>query len=197
MRMISPVIAPALSISHSAASATSAGMTARRSGNSVSASRTRSAYSSSLRIFRVQLPSSPPGQSVLTLTSGASSRAKEMVRVLSAPFEAQYAIELPAARQAARRFADRWQGVCPPAVDCLRNDLDELFACFRYDTLAERKAVRTTNAIERRFREVRRRTRPMGVFQDRTSMDRILFAVFTHENATQGVPALFSLTQTI
>ncbi len=36
--------------------------------------------------------------------------------------------------------------------------------------------MRTTNAIERRFREVRRRTRPMGVFQDRTSMDRILFA---------------------
>jgi len=40
-----------------------------------------------------------------------------------------------------------------------------------------RKTVRTTNAIERRFREVRRRTRPMGVFSERTSMDRILFAV--------------------
>ncbi len=61
---------------------------------------------------------------------------------------------------------------------------------------AWRKAVGTTNAIERRFREVRWRTRPMGVFPDRTSMDRILFAVFTHENSTQGVPLLFSLTQT-
>jgi hypothetical protein len=28
-----------------------------------------------------------------------------------------------------------------------------------------------TNAIERRFREVRRRTRPMGTFQDKTSME--------------------------
>ena len=101
-----------------------------------------------------------------------------------------------AARSAARRFADRWQDVYPKAVDCLRRDLDELLTCFRYNTLEERKAVRTTNAIERRFREVRRRTRPMGVFQDRTSMDRILFAVFTHENTTQGVPTLFSLTQT-
>ena len=100
------------------------------------------------------------------------------------------------ARAAARRFADRWQATYPRAVACLRDDLDDLLTCFRYNTLAERKAVRTTNAIERRFREVRRRTRPMGVFQDRTSMDRILFAVFTHENATQGVPALFSLTQT-
>ena len=103
---------------------------------------------------------------------------------------------LPQARAAARRFAERWQDAYPKAVACLRDDLDELLTCFRYKTLEQRKAVRTTNAIERRFREVRRRTRPMGVFQDRTSMDRILFAVFTHENSNQGVPTLFSLTQT-
>jgi len=101
------------------------------------------------------------------------------------------------ARAAARRFADRWREPYPKAVDCLRNDLDDLLTCFRYNTLEHRKAVRTTNAIERRFREVRRRTRPMGVFSDRTSMDRILFAVFTHENSNQGVPTLFSLTQII
>ena len=98
------------------------------------------------------------------------------------------------ARSAARRFAGRWGQACPAAVRCLRNDLDELLTCFRYKTLAERKAVRTTNAIERRFCEVRRRTRPMGVFQDRTSMDRILFAVFTHENKMQGIPTLLPLT---
>ena len=99
------------------------------------------------------------------------------------------------ARSAARRFAERWGQAYPAAVACLRDDLDELLTCFRYKTLAERKAVRTTNAIERRFREVRRRTRPMGVFQDRTSMDRILFAVFTHENKMQGIPTLLALTQ--
>jgi putative transposase len=98
------------------------------------------------------------------------------------------------ARSAARRFAARWGQAYPAAVACLRNDLDELLTCFRYKTLAERKAVRTTNAIERRFREVRRRTRPMGVFQDRTSMDRILFAVFTHENKMQGIPTLLAMT---
>jgi len=100
----------------------------------------------------------------------------------------------PKARSAARRFAEQWQDVCPAAVACLRNDLDELLTCFRYKTREERKTVRTTNAIERRFREVRRRTRPMGVFQDKTSMDRILFAVFTHENKMQGISAPFLLT---
>jgi len=103
---------------------------------------------------------------------------------------------LPRARSAARRFADRWAGHYPPAVACLRDDLDELLTCWRYKSLLQRKAVRTTNAIERRFREVRRRTRPMGVFSDRTSMDRILFAVFNHENQNQGVSTPLLLTQT-
>jgi transposase-like protein len=102
----------------------------------------------------------------------------------------------PTARAAARRFADRFEDDYPKAVNCLRLDLDDLLTCFRYKTEKERKRVRTTNAIERRFREVRRRTRPMGVFQDRTSMDRILFAVFTRENKSQNVSHLFLLTQT-
>ena len=103
---------------------------------------------------------------------------------------------LPQARAAARRFADRWEADYPKAVRCLRDDLDDLLTCWRYKSRAERKKVRTTNAIERRFREVRRRTRPMGVFADRTSMDRILFAVFNHENRNQGLSTPLLLTQT-
>ncbi len=101
-----------------------------------------------------------------------------------------------AARRAARRFADRWQAHYPRAVQCLRGDLDELLSFFLFDDPAWRLASRTTNAIERRFREVRRRTRPMGVFSDRTSMERVLFAVFSYENYKQrtGCPFLL-LTQ--
>ena len=98
------------------------------------------------------------------------------------------------ARSAARRFADRWEDAYPKAVACLRDDLDDLLTCFRYKDPDQRRQVRTTNAIERRFREVRRRTRPMGAFQDRTSMDRILFAIFIHENKQQGISTLFPLT---
>ena len=96
------------------------------------------------------------------------------------------------ARSAARRFAKRWEDAYPRAVACLRNDLDDLLICFRYKDPDRRRQVRTTNAIERR--EVRRRTRPMGAFQDRTSMDRILFAIFIHENKQQGISTLFPLT---
>ena len=76
----------------------------------------------------------------------------------------------------------------------LRRHLGEDLPQGRHSTLTERKQVRTTNAIERRFREVRRSPRPMGTFQDRTSMDHILFAVFTLQNKCQRTGTQFTLT---
>jgi transposase-like protein len=99
------------------------------------------------------------------------------------------------ARKAAGQFAKRWGSKYPKALACLRDDLEELLVFFLYQDEEWRKATRTTNAIERRFVEVRRRTRPMGVFSDRTSMDRILFAVFSYENKKEGTAPLFLLTQ--
>jgi transposase-like protein len=100
-----------------------------------------------------------------------------------------------AGRKAAQRFINRWWQIYPKAVECLRKDFVELMACFQFNDSAWRSMTRTTNHIERRFREVRRRTRPMGVFSDRTSMDRILYAVFSYENLKQGVATVFPLTQ--
>jgi hypothetical protein len=42
---------------------------------------------------------------------------------------------------------------------------------------------------------VRRRTRPMGTFQDRTSLERILFAVFMHAKRNQGLAIPIALTR--
>jgi len=118
--------------------------------------------------------------------------APAVKRSLRAIYEAENKTK---ARKAARRFTHRWQSKYPAAVKCLKRDLDELLTFYCFKDPEWRRAVRTTNAIERRFREVRRRTRPMGVFSDRTSIDRILYAVFMHENKTQGVSPLFLVTQ--
>mgnify|MGYP001564821085 CR=1 FL=1 len=99
------------------------------------------------------------------------------------------------ARKAAGEFVGRWEETYPKAVKCLKNDIDDLLSFFRFKDEDLRKATRTTNAIERRFREVRRRTRPMGVFSDRTSIERILYAVFTYENKKQGTATPFLMTQ--
>jgi len=81
-----------------------------------------------------------------------------------------------------RAFVFRWSREYPRAVECLRKDRDDLLTFFTVPDPNVWSKIRTTNAIERRFVEVRRRTRPMGVFSDRTSMERILYAVFTYEN---------------
>ncbi|HEY8491876.1 MAG TPA: transposase [Dehalococcoidia bacterium] len=63
----------------------------------------------------------------------------------------------------------------------LDEDLEELLAFYACPT-GDWRTVRTTNAIERLFREVRRRTRPMSCFQDNPSCERIIYAVLSHLN---------------
>ena len=97
-------------------------------------------------------------------------------------------------RKNAGRWKRRWEKEYPSAVKCLFTDIEDLFTCFIFKDPVSRKSIRTTNHIERRFKEVRRRTRPMGVFSNRTSVDRILYAVFMHENKTEDVYPVFMLT---
>jgi transposase-like protein len=104
-----------------------------------------------------------------------------------------HARNLREAQKAAQRFMLRWQTSCPKAVQCLRQDLPELLTFLQVKVSSPHSVLRTTNAIERRFREVRRRTRPMGTFSDRTSMDRIMFSVFAYENLKQGTNTPFLL----
>jgi transposase-like protein len=104
-----------------------------------------------------------------------------------------HAQTLRQAQKAAQRFVKRWQTRYPEATRCLTPDLPEMLAFLRIATFLPHSALRTTNAIERRFREVRRRTRPMGVFSDHTSIDRIMLSVFTFENLKQKTSTPFLL----
>ena len=70
-----------------------------------------------------------------------------------------------------------WQSVYPTMVRRLERDLPELFPFYDFPRHLGRK-LRTTNAIERCFVEVRRRTRPMVCFVNIHSLDRILYAIF-------------------
>lgn len=104
-----------------------------------------------------------------------------------------HARNLREAHKAAQRFRARWQASYPKAVQCLQQDLPELLTFLEVKIPLPPSALRTTNAIERRFREIRRRTRPMGTFSDHTSMDRIMFSVFAYENLKQGTNTPFLL----
>lgn len=80
-----------------------------------------------------------------------------------------------------REWADGWREVAPKAVRCLERDLDELLTFLDFPE-AHRKKIRTTNVIERSFREVRRRARTMSCFNNVGSCERIVYAVIAHLN---------------
>lgn len=86
------------------------------------------------------------------------------------------------ATQAYWQLALRWRKAYPRAVACLEKDLDELLQFYQIKRPELWSQLRTTNLIERSFREVRRRTRPMGVMANTQSLQRIVFAVFHHLN---------------
>ena len=115
-------------------------------------------------------------------------------------------------RQAASKaywaFCKKYRQSYAEAVKSLESEIDDLLSFYQVklspeegqglDALGRHKAqmslwlkIRTTNLIERAFREVKRRTRPMGVFGNTNSMERILYAVFYHLNSKgQEVPSL-------
>ncbi len=85
------------------------------------------------------------------------------------------------ARRAFLRFKWNWQRFYPRLVKGLDKDLPELLNFYSFPRHLWRK-LRTTNAIERCFVEVRRRTRPMVVFTNVQSVDRIIYAIFNRFN---------------
>jgi putative transposase len=80
------------------------------------------------------------------------------------------------ARRAFRRFRFHWQAQYSGLLRRLERDLPELLTFFDFPQPLWRK-LRTTNAIERCFVEVRRRTRPMVLFTNMQSVERILYAI--------------------
>jgi len=93
-----------------------------------------------------------------------------------------------------KRWAKKWRAVCPKAVKCIEKDLEELLN-FYYCPKEIRIKVRTTNVIERAFREVRRRTRPMSCFNNTQSIQRIVYAVLNHLNDKWRMKPLNEFTQ--
>lgn len=92
------------------------------------------------------------------------------------------------------RWAQVWRARHPGLVRHLERDLDDLLAVF---ALPEpiRLHLRTTNLIERAFRELRRRIRPMGALADRQSADRILYGQVLRLNELLARRPLATFTQ--
>ena len=83
-------------------------------------------------------------------------------------------------KEALKRFRDweaKWIVEEERAVKCLKKDLFNCLHYYKYDKELW-KSIRTTNILERAFREVRRRTRPMNnFFTNEASANRIMYGI--------------------
>jgi len=78
-------------------------------------------------------------------------------------------------------WANNWAEIAPKAVKCMEKDLQDILTFYHFPKEIWKK-IRTTNVIERIFREVRRRIRPISCFTNRQSIERIIYAIFSRQN---------------
>jgi transposase-like protein len=107
--------------------------------------------------------------------------AKYRAACLSGARSIYLATSRPDALKKLRGWTKAWQTKVPKAVQCLAADIEELVNFFAEPAVLWSK-IRTTNAIERCFRELRKRTRPMCLFSDNSSCERIAYALFNKYN---------------
>jgi len=76
-----------------------------------------------------------------------------------------YAPTYDHAKEAVELFKGKWGRKYPSAVEILTEDTELCLAYYKYP-YRHWKRIRTTNVVERSFREVKRRTKGVGRFQD-------------------------------
>lgn len=124
---------------------------------------------------------------------------KQIMKLLRGIYNAQ------SKRIALKRFKNfklAWGNQYPNVVKSLDQDLEELLNFLTLPIKKDyrnfiRKRIRTTNVIERSFREVRRRTKPMSCFNNNDSLQRIIYAVFYRLNHNWKDKPLDQFTQFI
>lgn len=90
-----------------------------------------------------------------------------------------------AAVEAYMRWTGKWRGKYPRAVRSVERHIEDLLSMFSCPR-KHRRYIRSTNLIERSFREVRKRTRPISVFTNADSCDRIIFGIISKLNMQWG-----------
>ncbi len=98
------------------------------------------------------------------------------------------------ALQEFKRWKQAWQKHCPNAVHCLEKDLEDMLP-FLDCPEKHQIRIRTTNVIERAFRDARRRIRVFSCFSNLKSSERILYAIFDYLNQHWKAKPLKQFTQ--
>jgi transposase-like protein len=92
---------------------------------------------------------------------------QNVIRISNKIVNEFYAPSYEHALEGIELFKKDWGKKYPSALECLVDDIKLCLTYYNYP-YTHRKRIRTTNAAERSFREVKRRTKIIGRFQDET-----------------------------
>lgn len=142
-----------------------------------------------LRAIKDAWPEVPRQRCVVHRTWNVLARVpkKRQKEVKGALWRIFHAACLEDAQAEAKRFLERYGSEFPTACEVLRGHLGECLTFYRFP---ERhwKNIRSTNALERAFKEVRRRTNVVGRFPGEKAALAMVFGVLEEERLKwQGV----------
>jgi transposase-like protein len=85
-------------------------------------------------------------------------------------------------QQLLQRFITKWEPLEPKAVQVFQRDLDLTFTFYQFHPSLHRH-IRTTNHLERLFREFRTKSDEIGAFPYETSCLTVFFLVVERDHA--------------
>lgn len=84
-----------------------------------------------------------------------------------------------------KEFKSKWKKKEPLAVHSLKYSFSLTLTYLEFDESIQRK-IRTNNPMERYIEEIRRRTKPMRIFQNLDSLDRLIYGIIEILNINLG-----------
>ena len=93
---------------------------------------------------------------------------------------------LKTAKQRAKDLADEYQIKCPKAIETLEEGLEDALTFLSFPSLDARK-VSSNNMLERLNKEIRRRTRVVGIFPNPESYLRLVTAYLMEYSEDRSV----------
>ena len=103
----------------------------------------------------------------------------------SAAYEIYEAQTLHEAKERLETFINQWQGVEPKAVELFQRDIAQTFSFYKFAPTLHHH-IRTTNHLERMFREFRTKSDEIGAFPNETSCLTVFFLVIERDHAKHG-----------
>jgi transposase-like protein len=101
--------------------------------------------------------------------------------------------DLESARHYAAGFIEEYEHRFPEAIECLLDGLEDSLQCYNYPAFDSRK-ISSTNTLERLNKEVRRRTRVVGIFPSRDSYIRLV-TTYIREYSEDWIASRFYFTK--